>query len=154
MIVTIVGSVAVNNGPRLKAWIGGFFTPELSRVDRATITGCKSILANDSPASEKAVKLAAARCERYSDRQFAQIERDVQKCYDNAAKGDEESNRCLDAARRPLGYAVAVSATSYRRGGRLKTDADGCGGLEQSSHPDQYTQSLSTQCRQPSLPKP
>jgi hypothetical protein len=65
-------------------------------VDRAIIEGCNSVLARSSEtAAEKAVRLAALGCVRYSDREIAQIERDAQKCIQNASTGDTELNRCL-----------------------------------------------------------
>jgi hypothetical protein len=37
-------------------------------------------------------------CEQYSDRQIATIDRDVEKCVQNASMGDAVLNRCLEEA--------------------------------------------------------
>jgi hypothetical protein len=84
--------------PRVKKGIGELFVPTISRMDRAIIGGCKSVLASGEIPSEKAAHLIAMHCERYSDQQIAQIDRDIEKCIQNVSMGDTVLNRCLEAA--------------------------------------------------------
>ena len=68
VVIAAVVVFLVNVAPMVKGGAGGLFAPTLSRVDRAIIGGCNSVLARSSEtAAEKAARLAALRCVRYSD---------------------------------------------------------------------------------------
>ena len=72
VVIAAVVIFLVNVAPMVKGGVGGLFAPSLSRVDRAIIGGCNSVLARSSEtAAEKAARLAALRCERSSDREIA-----------------------------------------------------------------------------------
>jgi hypothetical protein len=87
--------------PTFSASIGALIGPSLSRVDRTIITGCASTMGNDELSwADKATRLVAMHCERYSDRQIMQVNRDVEKCInEKAALGDAIVDHCIDAAR-------------------------------------------------------
>jgi len=99
IVVGFIAFVALKFAIELKIHGNSWFTPPLSRVDRAIIAGCESTLKADQFPAEKAAHLVALHCEQYSDRQFAQLDRDLSKCFENAAKGDAVTDRCIDAAR-------------------------------------------------------
>jgi hypothetical protein len=99
-LLAVSGAGCNQSAHRIEAQrqISQWFTPGLSRVDRAIIGGCRSVLSNNETAAEKAAHLVAMQCARYSDQQMAQIDKDVEKCAANAAAGDRVLNQCLEAA--------------------------------------------------------
>lgn len=98
LVVAVAVVLLIKGLPVATEFVGEVIPSNLSRVDRAIIVGCKTVLGGPETQPGKAMHLLDMHCERYSDREINQVEKDVNRCANNASKGDAELNRCLEAA--------------------------------------------------------
>jgi hypothetical protein len=95
LVVTGIAFVVTSYGPELKARMSGWFAPALSRVDRAEIAGCLRILKSTDAPEAKVPRLAALRCDRFSDSQIAQVAAEEKACWDNPHTTLPQTQDCV-----------------------------------------------------------